>query len=94
MNIVFIQILRDIENQASLKTNQRLLPKLCAKCGARITIFCYQKFHEVDFLQLLKQFTDAALNDLDPEIFFQFDLWKCSRGKGEKQCKGLYSICG
>ena len=58
----------------------------------RSLLSSYQKFHEVDFLQLLKQFTDAVLNDLDPEIFFQFDLWKCSRGKGEKQCKAVQCL--
>ena len=89
MNIVFIQILRDVDNQASLKTNHKLLPKLGAKCGARRSMSNYRRFHEEDFFQLLKQFTDAVMNDLEPEIFFQFDLWKCSHGKAERQCKAV-----
>ena len=50
----------------------------------------YLKCGKVNFLELLKQFTDTVLNDLNPEIFIQFDLWKCSpRSKGKSQCNAV-----
>ena len=91
MDPLFLRILRDIEELASVKTKYRLEPKLCAKCGVLRERANFHKFGTADFLQLHGHFAVSGdLDNLDPQIFSDFDLWKCSRGSGFAKCKTLH----